>query len=531
MSNNDILKFSHLTKDILATIHERRNLFAPINRLSPDVLVLIPLHLSSLSDRFRVTFVCRRWRRTFLRYAPIWSQLHLAGTTDPYLIGTLLERVRGAPVDVTIEHFPLPFQNVAVLSPLAQQIRSLKSCGGWSDRVQDLSVAISGPLPLLHTLEITANWAMNEPRPSVAPTLPLFKDAVNLKKFSLSISDFPSLYHFTFPSLTTFDFSTWTLTFSVSELLNFLEASPSLRWINMTIAPFEVNEDVPPGRVAVLPHVETFSLQTTCEDPGCEIITHMSCPYATLAEFSHCVEAAGYHVPEVIYPPPGPLGAIVRQYTKGIVDQVIFELSLDEHLNINSSLTFLTPDRVTLELSYTHFSTEDEGEMGATHNERFPEIFSQASRTIGSHPQLENVRHLSIRGGSQLTGNLELTTSDVGKLLGSMGPLERLILVGCDLRPFLDAFLDTPLFPDAIQPASFPLIKKLTITDPIQSLRDGVFAAAIVGLAKSQHARGTPLERVAFGVGVPLSVVQELLPFVTVSVEYYDDGDGDASED
>ena len=504
---------------------------APINRLSPDVLVLIPMHLSSLSDRFRVTFVCRCWRRTFLQYAPIWSQLPLAETTDPYLLGTLLERVRGAPVDVTIKHFPLPFQNVTMLSPLAQQIRSLKSSGGWSDRVQDLSVAISGPLPLLHTLEITANWAMNEPRPTVAPTLPLFKDAVNLKKFSLSINDFPSLYHFTFPSLTTFDFSTWTRTFSVSQLLNFLEASPSLRWIDMMIAAFEVNEDVPPGRVVVLPHVETFSVHIICEDPGCEITTHMSCPSATLAEFTHCVQSAGYDVPEVIYPPPDPFGAIVHQYTKGIVDEVILELSLDEHLSIDSSLTFVTPDHVTLELSYSHYSTENDGEVDATLNERFPEIFSQASRTIGSHPLLANVRHLSIRGGNQLTRNLELTTSDVGKLLGSLGPLEQLILSYCDLRPFLDAFLATRLFPNAIQPTSFPLFKKLTIIAPMQSLRDGVYGAAIVGFAKSQHARGMPFEQVTFGAGVPLSVAQELLPFVTVSVEYHDDGDGDASED
>lgn len=71
-----------------------------------------------------------------------------------------------------------------------------------------------------------------------------------------------------------------------------------------------------------------------------------------------------------------------------------------------------------------------------------------------------------------------------------MGPLERLDLGECDLHSYLDSFFETPLFPDAIQPTSFPPINKFTIINPIQSLFDNeVYAAAVVKLAKSQQAR------------------------------------------
>ena len=111
-----------------------------------------------------------------------------------------------------------------------------------------------------------------------------------------------------------------------------------------------------------------------------------------------------------------------------------------------------------------------------------------------------------------------------------MGSLENLTLDGCDLRPYLDAFLDTPLFPDSIQPTSFPPIKELTIIHPMQPFRDEeVYGAAIVGLAKSQDARGMRLERVNLCMAAPSLFVNELVAFVG-RVEYYDealsDGDG-----
>jgi len=170
--------------------------------------------------------------------------------------------------------------------------------------------------------------------------------------------------------------------------------------------------------------------------------------------------------------------------------------------------------------------------------ETLPGIFSQAFQTIRSHPLLANVRHLCIRGGNLVTHNPKLVTEAVGRLLGSMGPLENLTLDNCDPLQYLDAFLDTPLFPEAIQPTPFPPVKELTIINPVQLFHDGEYATAIVRLARSQHAREVPFERVVFRTiippiflctMVPLVVIDELAAFVN-TVKLYDETLSDEDE-
>ena len=449
---------------------------------------------------------------------------------DRLLVRTLLGRVKGSPLDIVADYNGSPIHDVTLLFPFAQQIRSLELKSATSDQVQDLSMAISGPLPLLHTLEIDAHGYFGGPKSLVAPTLPLFKNATNLENFVLHIDEFPSLRHFIFPNLTTLHFSTWITEYPVSELLDFLEASPALRWIWMLIEADQFCENVPLGRVIVLPHVKTFSLNIISYGPGCEIATHISCPFAKSVEFGHWLDCAGDWVPEAIYPLSKPWNTIVHQYTKGTVKRVVFEMRMDKEYHIDCSITFRSSDGAALKLCYTHHTGEVKYEMEAILEERIPGVFSQAFQTIREHPLLANIKHLCIRGGNLTAGNLEPVANAVGRLFGSMGPLENLTLDGCDLRPYLDPFLDTPLFPQAIQPTSFPSIKELVIVDPVQPFHDKVYAAAIVKLVESQHAKGVPFKRVKFRTTVPTLVIDELAAFVG-RVEWYDEpvSDGDKS--
>jgi len=419
---------------------------------------------------------------------------------DPDLVRTLLGRVKGSPLGIIADYDGSPVHDVTLLSPFAQQIRSLEIKNATSDEVQDLLVAISGSLPMLHTLDISAQEHL------VAPPLPHFINAANLKKFYLGIDEFPSLRRFAFPNLTTLYFSTWIDVYPVSELLDFLEASPTLQWIRMSIRTTLFHEDVPPGRIIVLPCVEFFALAALSYGPGCEIATHISCPFAEQVEFEHRLDHPGGDVPEAIYPPSTPWNAIVHQYAKGTVERVVFKVAVDGCFDIDYFIIFGPPGGPTLNLSYAHHTHEEEYEMEAILEERVPGIFSQAFQTIREHPLLASVKHLYIRGGDLVLGNLEPVTNAVGRLFGSMGPLENLTLDGCDLRPYLDPFLDTPLFPEAIQPTSFPPIKELVIIDPVQSFHDDkVYAAAAVKLTRSQYMRGVPFERVEFCTRVPSS--------------------------
>jgi len=204
-----------------------------------------------------------------------------------------------------------------------------------------------------------------------------------------------------------------------------------------------LREDIPPGRVIVLPYVKTFHLDIISYDPGCEIATHISCPFAKHVEFAHVLGCPGDDIPEAIYPPSTPWNAIVCQYTKGTVERVELEMTVDEDFNIDCSITFSSSDRATLKLCYTHHHGEHEYDMEANLKERLSVILSQAFQTIRDHPLLANVKHLSIRGGNIVAGNLELVTNAAGRLLESMGPLENLTFDDCDLRPYLTSTLSS----------------------------------------------------------------------------------------
>ena len=502
-------------------VHERRNLLAPINRLPLDVLFLIPTHLTSLRDRLRVTFVCRHWRRTFLQYAALWNKLYLTRRTDGLLTRTLIERAKGIPLDITVDYSMPPNQeDVALLPPFAQQIRSLEIKNTNPDHIGLLTLYISGPLPSLHTIQISTWRYQHDSYFWAAPTLGFFRGAMNLKNFHLYTGGYPSLQHFTFPNLTTLNFSTYAWRFPVSRLLDFLEASPALRQIRLQITTKVLCEDVPPERLIVLSHVKTFFLDVSFVAFGYETIaTHISCPFANHVELTRVLTHS--IILEDIYPPSIPWNIIARQYTEGMVERVVVEMTMDEHHLVDCSINFRSSERTTLKLSYTHHFKNKGHKAHAMNLKRWiPGVLSRALRTIQDHPLLANVRHLHIKGGN-LVDDLEPATEGVGRLLGSMGPLGDLTLEGCDLRPYLDAFLDIPLFAELIQPASFPPIKELAIIRPIQLFRDEEeYAAAIVELARSQDARGMPFERMRFCTGLPSPLMDELAVFVgTISDE------------
>lgn len=86
----------------------------------------------------------------------------------------------------------------------------------------------------------------------------------------------------------------------------------------------------------------------------------------------------------------------------------------------------------------------------------------------------------------------------------------------CDMRPYLDPFIEPPEPEDSgiRESVVFPPIQELVISHP-PFLSDEQFTAAIVGLAKSQHARGIPFESVTiYAYNMSTDVEEELRPWV-----------------
>ena len=256
------------------TIREWRNSFVRINRIPLEVLSLIATHLESQSDRLQATFVCRHWRRTFLQYPALWSWLYLE-KGEAY-VKTVLERAKGSTLDI-VSFQSTPVGVITLLPPHIKQIRSLHfSWQSWAD-IRRFSELNSGPLPLLRTLKI--EYIEDISPYAMIPSSLLFSNAVDLREFKLSSRYSPFLNSFVFPNLTSFELSVERVEgFQASQLLDFLEASPMLRKVQMKIIADISFDDVPRERAVVLPNVKSLSLVVSDGGPGYDLVTRISCP-------------------------------------------------------------------------------------------------------------------------------------------------------------------------------------------------------------------------------------------------------------
>ena len=432
-------------------------------------------------------------------------------------VKTLLERAKESPLDIISARLTRT-NTLALLSPHAQKFRSLDlAYDSWSD-IQTFSEAAHGPLPLLRTLKINVlGFAMLGPETMNPPSPLLFSGAVNLDTFILHSEGLPFLNHFVFPNLKTFDLSTMPVNaeFHVSQLLDFLEASPTLQTVRIRVEAEILLGDVPPERVVVLPNVEVFSVIQ--DESGYEIATHISCPSARLTSLLR-EQYFEDGMPEEVFPTSVPWNAIGPQNMTNTIDEVVFEITTTAKIILSCSLSFSSPGPATLELGYRMIAGyECLNETSRSLGERHSRAFSQASRVIREHPLLRNVKRLRIRARHDFLSLHQLgrIAEEAGRLFKSVGPLEELILDVDDLRPFLSPFFNPPEFQAFPQPDAFPLVKRLTITEPLERPLSGGCVAAIVGLVKSQHMRGVPLERASFHLKCPLvGMAERLEPWV-----------------
>ena len=467
-----------------------------------DVLSLIPTHLSQ-RDRFRASFVCRHWRRTFLHNAALWSQLYLS--KGEVYIKTLLERAKGSALDITT-YFADPVGTIGLLSSYTKQIRFLDfACNYWED-VQRFSEVNSGPLPLLTTLRIGALDEFD-----LEPSLPLFTNAVNLKKFIMHSDGSPFLGQFRFPNLTTFEL--WAAPdegFCISQLLNFLEASPMLQRVDVKIIGDIVLENIHRERGVVLPNVETFTLVMNDSHSGYEFAADISCPSARDMSLMYetFIDEGSLQEMEVS---PALWNAIVRQHTRSPVEEITLEIQIAPDPIVTCSLTFQSPNATVIRMGFKVAASD-----GFDYEHMRYGVFSQACRLIRDHPLLDNVRRLHINHSPNFVGPAwcSRVTNKVGLVFKAVGPLEELTIDGCDLRLYLIPFADLPETYDVEPTAAFPPVKELKILHPMPVSREECMTA-IVRLAKSQHALGVPIERVVVRMAeIPEAMAEELRPWV-----------------
>ena len=469
--------FSQLERDTsaaLATIRDWINSFAPINRLPTDVLFLISTHLPHQGDHFRVTFVCRHWRRTFLQHAGLWSHLDLS-KGEVYL-KTLLERARDSPLSI-LANDTEPVGDVNLLPLHAKRITDIK----FTDR--------NGAV-IQRFLEISG--------------------AVGLRELRLHSRGTALLSTLVFPNLTFFKLTAARMDwFCGPELLDFLEASTMLRTVRMKIYTDTMLEDIPQERVAVLHNVENFCLVTSEGALGYKISTHISCPSAKHTSLTHARSGGEYPTnPQEIFPASAFWKAIIRQYTRSPIEEVTFETTTNSDSWIACSLSFRSADAATIELRFE--VANNLGLPERSFAEMYSEVFLEASRAIRDLPLLANVKRIHMCGPRDLVQEgIESTVTEIGELLKSLGPLDELTISRCDIQPYIYPFLHQTTYGPK-ESVTYPPIRVLTISNPSDMVGEDA-VAGLVKLARVQHELGVPFERMVIRTHDPPADIEERL--------------------
>ena len=216
-----------------------KNALAPINKIPPEVLSLIP-NFWETDDRdqdvITLTHVCRAWREIFISRASLWANFDCicVDKTRVYL-----ERSKSSPINVSLANFvglsPCdPF--LQILPHAIGRLRSLSVYATFKS-LQDITAHLSLPAPFLEDLQIDGHPALySQPdNPVLASTL-FNGDLSSLRVLCLR-SVRTELPWRNMVNLTTFTLvRTLPGEISVGHFLDFFESAPRLREVRLHAA-------------------------------------------------------------------------------------------------------------------------------------------------------------------------------------------------------------------------------------------------------------------------------------------------------
>jgi hypothetical protein len=321
------------------------------------------------------------------------------------------------------------------------------------------------------------------------------------------------LARFVFPNLVSFDLSIGSRdAFKISQLLDFLEASPMLRTVHMTIA-YSTSEDVSEERIVILPNVENFNLiANTNGDAFIDVPGHVSCPSVRFRSLTLKDEAVDDDdidkcMWEYVHP----------RCMKSPVEEVVVEIEASN--TMTAKVTFRYADAAVTEL---RFKAHEPSPYMCR------ETLTDSTKMVLDHPHLANAKSLRVCHNFLPFYSLKIPhiADNIGKLFKSMGPLDELTIYHCDLRPYFHSSLISRK--GAVKGSVKKSVKKSVVFPPARVLSflhplsvSDQECTAIVELAKSHHALGIPFERVVFRGGEIFKGMEEKLGPWVGSVEYY----------
>ncbi|KAF9647941.1 hypothetical protein BDM02DRAFT_3269878 [Thelephora ganbajun] len=260
LSQAEVTALEQDTLEVLSLLRSTKNTFAPINRIPPDVLSLIPDYWERQDmgeDLIALTHVCRGWREIFTSRPSLWTHLACADADKTRLY---IERSRSLPLEIFLKESKCTSYSddaLLVAIPHINRLGSLTICV-LPDTLSDLLGRFPFPAPLLRELKIILDVSRRGPA-VISSTL--FPEPLSpLRKLSLSnvVTDLPWR---NLSNLTVFEFryvQDKVDPLFMAQLLDFFESTPLLRKIALHDSISYSN--VPPGRVVPLLHLEKLTI-------------------------------------------------------------------------------------------------------------------------------------------------------------------------------------------------------------------------------------------------------------------------------
>ena len=265
---------------VFKLVHSLRNSFAPINRIPPDVISLIPDYISDEYYTYRdpvlaLTQVCRCWREIFTSRPSLWTRFYFKNVDKTR---TYIQRSKTS----SLKFYLCDTSRDDAFSLIIPHLHRLNSLVVYSPT---LLRHFRCHFPLLERLDICPHAykyreldgalfngdlsSLRELRLSGVTTRFPWKNLANLKDFDLKYSRHIDL----------------------ARLLGFFESAPRLS--NVKLHGLNPNSsNTPPRRIVPLRHLNTFNISMDPSHPT--LLNHLHIPARALLIFDFDLNRDGF---------------------------------------------------------------------------------------------------------------------------------------------------------------------------------------------------------------------------------------------
>ena len=284
--------------EVLRLIRAWKNMLAPINKIPPEILTLVPDFLDTEDRDERIialTHVCRTWREAFVSRSSLWTNFDCL---DGEKTRVYLERSGSSPINLSLDLN----KGISLCDPLFQIIPHATGrlasllIEGMPEKIPAVTPHLSRPAPLLRCLSICSDRGCAPERcPILASTL-FNGDLSSLRTLHLE------LVRTEFPWRNMVNLTSFTLshippgTAFAGQLLDFLESAPYLEQVELCFAtPVAGAQD---GRLVSLACLKSMDINGDAPCPA--LLDHLLIPAGAKLEITAdlFISPARVHLPK-----------------------------------------------------------------------------------------------------------------------------------------------------------------------------------------------------------------------------------------